>query len=307
LHFIGDQMEDLIKVLERTVSSNQADQNEAVRYIQEFSQKDFIGFIQALADVLYDQQNLPVVRAAAGLQLKNQLTARDEHQRQQQQDRWCALPEATRLHIKDRVFRALGTEVFRPSSAPQCVAYIALIELPEQQWPGLIPALAANVTNPESSQQLKLASLEVLSQICQEIDRAHLQPSDLNLMLDAIVTHGMRDDQLDDVKRAATTALLSLFESKVHEISKLHQNISFVQLGQLLNIEPQNAEKVVAQMIREERIPGHLDQIEGMVHFDSKDVLQVFDEEILKLCSEVNHIIEKIKVVVPDEWWSFNK
>jgi importin subunit beta-1 len=205
-------MEDLIKVLERTVSSNQADQNEAVRYIQEFCQKDFIGFIQALSDVLYEQQNPPVVRAAAGLQLKNQLTARDEYLRQQQQERWRSLPEPTRTHIKERVFKALGTEIFRPSSAPQCVAYIALIELPEQQWPGLIPALEANVTSPTSTQQLKLASLEAIGYICQDIDQTCIQASDSNHILNAIVLHGMKDDECDEVKLAATTALLNSLE-----------------------------------------------------------------------------------------------
>uniref|UniRef100_A0A6G1SM36 Importin subunit beta-1 n=1 Tax=Aceria tosichella TaxID=561515 RepID=A0A6G1SM36_9ACAR len=297
-------MEDLTRVLERSISSNQTDQNEAVKYIQEFCQKDFVGFIQALSDVLYDQQNQPVVRAAAGLQLKNQLTARDEHLRHQQQERWRALPESTRAHIKDRVFKSLGTEIFRPWSAPQCVAYIALIELPEQQWPGLIPALAANVTDTTSNQQLKLASLEAIGYICQDIDQTCIQASDSKHILDAIVLHGIRDDECEEVKRAATTALLSLYETKVHQVSKLHQNVSFAQLGDLLNIEPQYAEKIIAQMIREERIQGHLNQIDGTVHFESKDILQVFDEEILKLCSEVNHIVEKIKVVVPDQWWS---
>lgn len=296
-------MEDLIRVLERTVSSNQADQNEAVRYIQEFCHKDFIGFIQALSDVLYNQQNQPVVRAAAGLQLKNQLTARDEHLRQQQQERWRALPETTRAHIKDRVFNALGTEIFRPSSAPQCVAYIALIELPANQWTGLIPALAANVTNPSGSQQLKLASLEAIGYICQDIDQTCVQASDLN----EIVLHGMRDEECEENKLVATTALVNLHGSKVRAISMKHQFITFADLGKLLNIAPQFAEKVVAQMIREERIMAHLNQIEGAVYFDSKDVLQIFDDEILKLCSNVNEIIEKIRVVVPEEWWAFNK
>jgi len=205
-------MEELIRVLEKTVSSSQADQNEAVRYIQEYIQRDFTGFLQALADVLFNQQNSPVVRAAAGLQLKNQLTARDDILRYQQQERWRSLPESTKLYIKERVFKALGTEIFRPSSAPQCVAYIAIIELPEGQWPGLIPALASNVTNQESTQQLRLASLEAIGYICQDIDQSCISSSDSNHILNAIVLHGMRDGEIDEVKLAATTALLNSLE-----------------------------------------------------------------------------------------------
>uniref|UniRef100_A0A6G1SFT6 Importin subunit beta n=1 Tax=Aceria tosichella TaxID=561515 RepID=A0A6G1SFT6_9ACAR len=162
-------MDSLIKVLEKTVSSNQADQNEAVVYIQKFCNEDFIGFIQALSDVLYDQQNQPVVRAAAGLQLKNQLTSRDEHVRQKQQDRWRTLPESSRAHIKDRVFKALGTEIFRPLLAPQCVAYIAIAELNEKQWPEFIGALVENARGPTTNDKLRLATLEAIGYICQEI------------------------------------------------------------------------------------------------------------------------------------------
>lgn len=132
-------------MLEKTVSHLQTDQNDAVRFIQDYIQRDFNGFLKSLSDVLFNQQNPPVVRAAAGLQLKNQLTARDEALRQQQQDRWRGLPHETRQYVKERVSNTLGTEIFRPSSAPQCVAYIALAELTEKQWPSFINALVQNI------------------------------------------------------------------------------------------------------------------------------------------------------------------
>lgn len=169
------QMEDLIRVLEKTISSSQTDQNESIRYIQEYCQRDFTGFMQALSDTLYNQQNAPVVRAAAGLQLKNQLTARDDTLRHQQQIRWRNLPESTRLHIKERVFKSLGTEIFRPSSAPQCVGYIAIAELTEKQWPEFITALVHNAQGSTTSDKLRLATLETIGYVCQEIISAEHQ------------------------------------------------------------------------------------------------------------------------------------
>lgn len=296
-------MEELIKVLEKTVSSSQADQNEAVKYIQDCIQNDFTGFLQILADVLYEPQNPPVVRAAAGLQLKNQLTARDETLRQQQQERWKTLPNETKLHIKEKVFKALGTEMFKPSSAPQLLAYITIIELPEGQCPGLIEALATNVTSTQSSQQLRLASLEALGYICQDIDQTCIQQSDSAHILNAIV-HGLQSDMSEDIGRAATTALSSLYADKIQKISGTNQSISFEDLGRSLNLESQFAERILAQMIRDERIQGYLDQVKGIAYFDKKDTLQLFDDEILNLCSDVNDIIEKIKNVVPHEWWA---
>lgn len=297
-------MEELISVLEKTVSSSQTDQNHANKYISEYIQKDLTNFLQALADILFNQQNSPVVRAAAGLQLKNQLTSRDDALRQQQQARWRSLPEPNRMYIKERVFKALGTEIFRPASAPQCVAYIASLELPERQWPDLIPALVSNVANRESSQQLRLASLEAIGCLCQDTDQSLIQTTDLQMMLNAILHHGLRDEEQDDVKRAATSALLNLSEGKVQKISKTHQSISFKDLGDYLNVEPRFAEKIVAQLIREERLQGYLDQTESIVYFESKNVLQLFDDDILRMCSDVNDIIEKIKNVVPNEWWT---
>lgn len=162
-------MEDLIKALEKTVSNSQIDQNQAVSYIQDYTQRDYTGFLKTLSDILFNPQNPPVVRAAAGLQLKNQLTARDDTLRQQQQDRWRSLPDQVRQYIKERVFNTLGTEIFRPSSAPQCVAYIAIAELTEKQWPGFIDALVQNIKNSNSTDKLRLATLEAIGYVCQEI------------------------------------------------------------------------------------------------------------------------------------------
>lgn len=171
-------MEELIRVLERTISSSQADQNAAFSYIQECIQKDSTEFLRALADILYNQQNSPVVRAAAGLQLKNQLTARDEVLRLKQQHKWRSLPEQTKLYIKECVFKALGTELIRPFSTPQCVAYIAVAELTEKQWPEFISVLVQNAKTPQANDELRLATLEAIVYICQDIvNNEHQQPS----------------------------------------------------------------------------------------------------------------------------------
>lgn len=182
-------MEELIRVLEKTVSSSQLDQNEAVIYIQEYCQRDFNNFLQALSDVLCNQQNQPVVRAAAGLQLKNQLTARDETIKNRAQERWRNLPETTRLHIKERVFKSLGTEMYRPSSAPQCVAYIAIAELTEKQWPDFINALVHNAQGPASGDKLRLATLEAIGYVCQDIERKREITNGLNASMTTIYTY----------------------------------------------------------------------------------------------------------------------
>ena len=66
-----------------------------------------------------------------------------------------------------QILAALGTENNRPSSAAQCVAYIAIVELPQGQWADLVTVLVNNVIGPGSTEIVKEASLEAIGYICQ--------------------------------------------------------------------------------------------------------------------------------------------
>lgn len=60
-------------------------------------------FLKALSDILVTVTNSPVARMAAGLQLKNHLTSKDENINLQYQQRWHQFPEATKEYIKKNV------------------------------------------------------------------------------------------------------------------------------------------------------------------------------------------------------------
>ena len=68
-----------------------------------------------------------------------------------------------------QILAALGTENNRPSSAAQCVAYVAVAELPVGQWPELIQVMVNNVISPSSTEMMKEATLEGIGYICQDI------------------------------------------------------------------------------------------------------------------------------------------
>lgn len=53
-------------------------------------------------------------------------------------------------------------------TAAQAAAAIALVELPENQWPELIAGLVNNVTSSEND-HAKESSLETLGFVCEEI------------------------------------------------------------------------------------------------------------------------------------------
>ncbi|RWS20216.1 importin subunit beta-1-like protein, partial [Leptotrombidium deliense] len=161
---------DLITILSKTTSSVHSELEAAQNYLQQALQSNYPEFLKQLSQVLCNVNNDSVVRTAAGLQLKNALTSKDENVKLQFQQRWLSLPEDIRTYIKQNVLNALGTESMRPSSAAQCVAYIAVTELPHMLWPNVIQLLTQNVTNPSSTEIMKEATLEAIGYICQDIE-----------------------------------------------------------------------------------------------------------------------------------------
>ncbi|KAH8394935.1 hypothetical protein KR222_011252 [Zaprionus bogoriensis] len=92
----------------------------------------------------------------------------------------------------------------------------------------------------------------------------------------------------------------AVFEHNLLSASKLYNNITFEELGSLLDIPAVKAEMIASQMITEGRMNGHIDQISGIVHFENRELLPQWDRQIQSLCYQVNSIIEKIGVAEPD-------
>ncbi len=98
-------------------------------------------FMAMLATELGNAANQPVMRQQAGLQLKNCLASREDGVTEQHEALWLNADPAARAHIKAAVMSALGTEAEGFLSAPQVAATIAIIEIPRNMWPELVPAL----------------------------------------------------------------------------------------------------------------------------------------------------------------------
>ncbi|XP_050077839.1 COP9 signalosome complex subunit 4 [Anopheles maculipalpis] len=92
----------------------------------------------------------------------------------------------------------------------------------------------------------------------------------------------------------------AVFEHNLLSASKLYNNITFEELGALLEISPPKAERIASQMITEGRMNGYIDQIDGVVHFETREVLPQWDKQIQGLCYQLNGLIEKIGAAEPD-------
>lgn len=202
---------DLITILEKTVSPDKTELETAQSYLEQAAQQNLPELLKQLSDVLKHGGNSPVARMQAALQLKNSLYSKDPTIRTTYQQRWMQFAEDIRVHIKNNVLETLGTETTRPSSAAQCVAYIACAELPAGMWPNLIQGLTENVTNASSTEMAKEATLEAIGYICQDIDPEILETQS-NVILTAIVNGMKKEEPSEHVKLAATNALLNSLE-----------------------------------------------------------------------------------------------
>ncbi|KAK4387528.1 COP9 signalosome complex subunit, partial [Sesamum angolense] len=87
----------------------------------------------------------------------------------------------------------------------------------------------------------------------------------------------------------------AMIEHNLLSASKLYTNISFDELGTLLGIAPQKAEKIASRMICEDRMRGSIDQVEAIIHFeDDTEELQQWDQQIFGLCQALNEILDSM-------------
>ena len=62
----------------------------------------------------------------------------------------------------------------------------------------------------------------------------------------------------------------AVIEHNLLSASKLYYNITFDELGSLLQIDSARAEKIASQMITESRMTASIDQLDSTVYFESK-------------------------------------
>lgn len=183
----------------------------AKQFLETAAVQNLPELLKELSNILKHGGNSPVARMQAGLQLKNTLYSKDAAIKTEYQQRWLRFPEDVRTHIKQNVLATLGTETVRPSTAAQCLAYIACAELPHKLWPDLMVNCTQMVINPASTEMMKESTLEAIGYICQDIDPEILQPQS-NDILTAIVNAMKKEEPSNHVRLAATNALLNSLE-----------------------------------------------------------------------------------------------
>ena len=154
------------------------------------------------------------MRQAAGLALKNALSSRDYTRLRDIQLRWLQRVESdTKTNVKQLALQSLASKDSRAGqAAAQFIASIAAIDIPQDYWPELMPALVENVG--EGEDHLKMASLMTIGFIC-ETDDQDLRDSLVqhsNAILTAVVQGARKDESNKDVRLAAINSLSDSLE-----------------------------------------------------------------------------------------------
>ncbi|KAK4052277.1 karyopherin Kap95 [Microbotryomycetes sp. JL221] len=204
---------DASALLNATLSPNDQERAHATQQLTQVLTSDPKAYLVALSHALQDDHNTPShIRRAAGLAIKNALSARETHRQQEYTQRWQhELDQPTRDQLKQQAVQTLASpdKQARNSSA-QVVAAIAAIELPLGMWPTLISQLLQLVGHQDNS-GLRQATLQTIGYICESI-KPEVLASQSNNILTAVVQGARKEEPSTDVQLAAINALYNSLE-----------------------------------------------------------------------------------------------
>lgn len=94
----------------------------------------------------------------------------------------------------------------------------------------------------------------------------------------------------------ATVLERAVLQHNVLAASRVYKNMRLPELGRLLEVSPDRAERIAAKMIAEQRLRGYIQQRSNVIHFDGGDeTLEQWDRHIRNVCTQVNSVLTKVK------------
>merc|ERR1712072_580020 len=88
----------------------------------------------------------------------------------------------------------------------------------------------------------------------------------------------------------------AVLQHNVLAASRVYKNMRLPDLGNLLEVTGDRAEKIAAKMIAEQRLDGYIDQKTQIIHFQGDaENLQQWDKHIQNVCNQVNNVLTKIR------------
>ncbi|KAH9948461.1 ARM repeat-containing protein [Amylocystis lapponica] len=199
------------ELLANTLSPDAHTRQDATQKLENASRENYPAYMLMLSSEVVNENSPPHVRNAAGLALKNSLTARENARQMEYTGRWLALDNDTRSKVKQDALLALGSSSKNVGTvAAQIVSAIGTVELPQGQWMELIELLLGFVNN-SANTNLRVATLQAIGFLCESI-KPDILSMRSNEILTAVIHGARKEEPSTDVQHAAVTALLNSLE-----------------------------------------------------------------------------------------------
>lgn len=161
---------NVAEVLNSSLSPDPTVRQGAENQLEQLQQSSYPNYLISLSQALSTAETPAHIRSAAGIAIKNALSAKESSRQDAYSARWKdQLDEATRHRVKEAALSTLADSATQPRlQAGQIVAAIAAIELPAQQWMNLVPQLLEFVSQQDNT-GLRQGALQAIGLVCEQI------------------------------------------------------------------------------------------------------------------------------------------
>lgn len=200
----------MTQILLNALSPDEGTQKAAEQQLEQARDAQFTQFMTTMVAEMQNEQKPLESRQLAGVLAKNALWGKSEATSEQHKQRWLQTDQGTRTQCKQLALQTLASpQAPARSTACSVVSKLAALELPQNSWPELIPALKQAVAQTDDANS-RLGALTALGFICQDlsdIDQTECIEAQSNDVLTAVI-QGLRKEETNmEIKYAAAQAL----------------------------------------------------------------------------------------------------
>ncbi len=202
---------DISKLLTDARNPNHFLRKESEAKFESLAKQNLGDFLCLLSEELSSEDKIKENRQLAASIIKNLIVMHEGMQKE-----WLLLDETKRSQIKLHILSTLASsqrEVRR--AAGSTIAGICKIELPLGKWSEIISTLSQNAFN--ENMNFRLASLETLGYICEELSSKSINQNDVELIISALIKNLQHESCDSQIAIICLTALL-------HSVSLAEKN-----------------------------------------------------------------------------------
>ncbi len=145
--------------------------------------------------------------------------------------------------------------------------------IPESEREACLAAgMTCGVLAPAGPTRSRLLATLYKDERCAQLPNFHILEK---MFLDHLITplevtvfaKGLKAHQLALLADGTTVLSRAVIEHNLLAVSKLYENIGFVELGRVLGVEKEGAERYARRMIESGRLRGEIDQVDSLLEF----------------------------------------